>query len=172
MLRENKHDDICYRAETVGYTTSHPKRFVLPDVQTEEVSPAEYVVSAKHHPYIGHEDILQESYTHLQSWLLFACKGQDQCQTTYLNTAHDGGGECGVALRAQHDGVHQNEAVQHNRSITERQGCRTLPISEWWLSFTPWHRRAWTAQQMSGRTTRRTPKPARRQTRGGSESWL
>lgn len=60
-------NDIGYQAETVGYTTSHLKLFVLPDVQTEKVSPAEYVVSTKHHPYICHEDILQESYTHLQS---------------------------------------------------------------------------------------------------------
>lgn len=33
---------------------------------------------------------------------------------TYLNTAHDGGGERRVVLRAQHDGVHENEAAQHS----------------------------------------------------------
>lgn len=35
-----------------------------------------------------------------------------QPEMTHLNTANDGGGECGVVLCAQHDGVHQNKSVQ------------------------------------------------------------
>lgn len=33
---------------------------------------------------------------------------------THLNAADDGGGESRVVLRAQHDGVHQNEAATNN----------------------------------------------------------
>lgn len=37
---------------------------------------------------------------------------------THLNAADDGGGESRVVLRAQHDGVHQNEAATHNTGGT------------------------------------------------------
>lgn len=88
---------------------------VLPDIQTKEVSPGEYVVTAKHHSHIGHKDILQESKTESAhtSAVTNLVTLQRTGPLTYLNTAHDGGGECGVVLRAQHDGVHQNEAARH-----------------------------------------------------------
>lgn len=54
------------------------------DVQTDEVGPGEDVVPTEHHPDVRHHDI--------------------------LDTPDDGGGERRVVLRAQHDGVHQNEA--------------------------------------------------------------
>ena len=40
---------------------------------------------------------------------------REHCQheIPYLNTTYDGGSECRVALCAQHDGIHQNKAVQH-----------------------------------------------------------
>lgn len=47
---------------------------------------------------------------------------QDKALTAHLNTADDGGGECGVVLRAQHDGVHQKEAVQHNQAELDKGG--------------------------------------------------
>lgn len=90
---------------------------VSPDVQTDEVSPGEYVVSTKHHSNVGHEDILQETHTitHRESLhASYLISWADNLGVTHLYAAHDGGGECRVVQRAQHDGVHQNEAVRHD----------------------------------------------------------
>ena len=61
-------------------------------------------------------------------------------EPTNLNTAHDGGGEGGVVLRAQQDGVHQNEAARHVKEELDRSrnvGYDLYMIHDGCIEFTP-----------------------------------
>ena len=93
---------------------------VSPDVQTYKVCPCEYVVSTKHHADVRDQNILEEvqkKYMHA-STSMNQRSPESSVDLTHLNAADDGGGESRVALRAQHDGVHQNKAARHTDNET------------------------------------------------------